>query len=143
MTLAHTTAIRNGLADYVADAHDTGGGTAVLQIRQSSTVLVEFDLPNPAFGAASTGVVTLLGVPIATTADASGTADNFITKDRRWIISQDYNALTAVAAGREAIVSTAATAASISRSSPGRARSIGAISTAACASCAASRAVSR
>lgn len=82
MTVTHTTAIRNGLADYVADQHDVGGGTSKLQIRDGVTVLIEFNLPNPAFGAAAAGIVTLLGVPIATTAAADGVADNFITLNR-------------------------------------------------------------
>lgn len=82
MTIAHTTAIRNGLADLVADAHDTGSGTAVLEIRDSTTVLVTVDFQNPAFGAAAAGVATLLGTPIATTGAADGVADNFLTKDR-------------------------------------------------------------
>ena len=104
MSVTHTTAIRNGLADYVADQHDVGGGTAVLQIRASTTVLIEFDLPNPAFGAASSGVVTLLGVPIATTADAAGVADNFVTRDRggTQILA---GSVTAVGMGGDIVVS--------------------------------------
>lgn len=82
MSITHTTAIRNGLADYTADQHDVGGGTAVLEIRAGSTVLITFNLPNPAFSAASVGIATLLGVPIATTASASGVADNFVTRNR-------------------------------------------------------------
>lgn len=82
MAVTHTTAVRNGLADYVADAHDAGGGTSRLEIRTSSTILVTFNFLNPAFGAASGGVASLLGVPINANAGAGGVADNFVTRDR-------------------------------------------------------------
>jgi len=83
MTINHGASTRNTLADATADAHDVGSGTAVLQVRDASNVvLVEFPLPNPAFGAASSGTVALLGVPIEVYAVATGTATNFVTRDR-------------------------------------------------------------
>lgn len=80
--ITHATATRNAISDAV-DAHiNTGGGTAVLKIRQSTTDLVSFNLQNPAFGASSSGTITLAGVPIAATAGAAGTADGFQILDR-------------------------------------------------------------
>lgn len=87
MALTHLTALRTILADAV-DAHvNTGAGTAVLRIRDSTTTLVDFDLQNPAFGAASSGVITLEGTPISAVAEAAGDADNFQIINRNGDIS--------------------------------------------------------
>lgn len=82
MSITHASGVRDDLADLVADAVDVGGGTAVLQIRDGTTLLVSFNLANPAFGAASSAVCTLNSTPIATTAVAAGDADNFRILDR-------------------------------------------------------------
>ncbi len=82
MAVTHTTAIRNALADLVADAHDVGSGTSVIEFRDATTVIVSFDLAATAFGAASSGIVTLASVPISAAAEASGEVDNFITRDQ-------------------------------------------------------------
>jgi hypothetical protein len=77
MAVTHPTVSRN----YLADAHDdyvnTGAGTAVLRLRDGTTTLGDFDLANPAFGAAAAGVITLASTPIAATASGTGTADNY------------------------------------------------------------------
>lgn len=87
MTISHLTALRTILADAV-DAHvNTGAGTAKVRIRDGSTTLVDFDLANPAFGAAAAGIITLDGTPIETTAVASGDADNFQIINRNGDIS--------------------------------------------------------
>lgn len=76
-------AARTAAADGVVDQMETGAGTAVLQLRTGAaptnitdaaagTLLASFNLPNPAFGGASSGVATLLGVPIAATGAAAG-----------------------------------------------------------------------
>lgn len=76
MAVTHSTALRNVLADAVDNyINTTGGGTAQVQILDGSTQLVSFDLANPAFGAASSGTITLNSTPIAGTASAAGTAD--------------------------------------------------------------------
>ena len=73
------------MADAHVDRTDLGAGTAVLRLytgtapagiadAPAGTLLVTFNLPNPAFGAAATGVATLLGVPIAAVGAAAGTA---------------------------------------------------------------------
>lgn len=88
LTLGNATTIASGARDAQADAFDTlintGGGTAVLRLRNSTTTLVSFNLSNPAFGASSSGAITLSGVTISATA-AAGTAtavDNYQILDR-------------------------------------------------------------
>jgi hypothetical protein len=68
------TGTRNALADAF-DAHvNTGAGTATFKLETSGDVEVaSFDLQNPAFGSASSGVITLAGVPIQDTSAAGGT----------------------------------------------------------------------
>ena len=78
MALTHATATRNALADQITAKVDTGTGTATLKIKDGGgTVLVTLNLPNPSFGAASNGVITLNGVPITANATAGGTAATF------------------------------------------------------------------
>jgi hypothetical protein len=85
MAVTHATALRTVLADAVDNYINTTGATDAsgdLVIRASTTILVTFVLANPAFGAASSGVITLASTPIAATASAAGTADNFQIRDR-------------------------------------------------------------
>lgn len=82
MAITLTATLRNAKADAVDDAVNTGVGTAQLVIRAGTTDLVAFSLPNPAFGAAATGTITLNGVPISANATAAGTADGFQVKNR-------------------------------------------------------------
>jgi hypothetical protein len=78
-----STAVRSALADAAVDSIDIGSGTAKLQLRTGTrptnvtdsatgTLLAEFSLPDPAFGAASSGVATANSVS-ATTGVADGT----------------------------------------------------------------------
>ena len=79
-----TTAARNAQADSFTTLIGTGGGTATLKLRNSTTTLVTFNLNNTPFGAASSGAITLAGVTISATASA-GTAtavDNYQILDR-------------------------------------------------------------
>ena len=76
MSVTHATAVRSALADLIDTLVNTGSGTAKVRLRDSTTTIVDFDLADPAFGAASSGVITLAGVPIAATASASGDVDN-------------------------------------------------------------------
>jgi len=83
MTVTHATTTRDALANQIDALVNTGAGTAVLRIRQSTTAVVNFNLQNPAFGDASSGVITLNGVPIVANAVAAGAAvDNFQLLDR-------------------------------------------------------------
>jgi hypothetical protein len=86
MAVTHAAGVRNSLANVVGDAHDAGSaGDAVLQLRDGSTVIVEFDLPDPAFDTApatAAGTITLQGVPIEVQAADDGDVDNFVTRDQ-------------------------------------------------------------
>lgn len=78
MSVTHATAVRSALADLIDTLVNTGTTNAggILRLRDSTTTIVDFDLADPAFGAAASGVITLAGVPIAATAAASGDVDN-------------------------------------------------------------------
>lgn len=61
MALTHTTAIRNGLADYVVDAIDGGAGDAngdIVIMTSGLSEIVTLSFSNPAFFAAAAGVAT-------------------------------------------------------------------------------------
>ena len=65
---------RNALADAFDALVNTGAGTAELRLQTSGDVEVAtFALPNPAFGAASGGVITGQGTPIQDTSATGGT----------------------------------------------------------------------
>lgn len=89
-TLKISTTARNTACDGIVDLCDAGGA-GTLEIRTGSqpanpgtaasgTLLATFTLPNPAFGAASTGVATLNAVT-SVTAAATGTAGYFRIKN--------------------------------------------------------------
>ena len=77
------TALRNALADEVDNQINTGAGTATLQFETSADAEVAtIDLQNPAFGAASTGTITLAGVPLSDTSATGGTTAQASIYDR-------------------------------------------------------------
>lgn len=77
------TATRNALANAFDDTVNTGSGTAMLKLETSGDVEVAtFNLQNPAFGAAATGVITLQGVPIQDTSATGGTVAQGSLYDR-------------------------------------------------------------
>lgn len=80
--VTHVTALRSAIADLVDTTINTGAGTAVLKLRDGTTDIVTFNLANPAFGAAASGIITLAGVPISAVAATSGDVDNFQILDR-------------------------------------------------------------
>lgn len=82
MAVTHDVAMRNVLADVVDDRINTGSGAAKVRLRASTTTIVDFDLPNPAFGSASGGAIVLNGIPIDATAAAAGVVDNAQILDR-------------------------------------------------------------
>lgn len=85
MAITLTTGARNAACNGIVDSVDTGAGTATLVFWASGvggTTLATFNLPNPAFGAAVTGVATLQGVTITATAAATGTVNAFSIEDR-------------------------------------------------------------
>ncbi len=85
MAITITSALRTTLADIIDDQVNTGGGTATIVIYAGSvggTTLGTFNLSNPAFGGASTGVITLASVPKTATAAGTGTAGFFAMFNR-------------------------------------------------------------
>ncbi len=87
MSVTHETALRSALANAVDDRINTGSGTAKLRLRDGTTTVVDFDLQNPAFGDAVSGVITLEGVPIPAVAAATGEVDNAQVIDRDGTVS--------------------------------------------------------
>src|SRR4051812_30026431 len=83
------TATQNAMMDAVETRVDIGAGAATVKLYSGTqpatantalsgnTLLATFTLDNPAFGAASSGTITLAGVPRATTGVAAGTATFF------------------------------------------------------------------
>jgi hypothetical protein len=68
------TIARNALADAFDDLVNTGSGTARFRLETSGgTAVATISLQNPAFGAASNGVITLQGTPLQDTNAAGGT----------------------------------------------------------------------
>lgn len=66
--------------DAVAALFDAGSAAGYLQFRASTTVIVEFDFNDPAFGAgtsAAPSVATAAGFPKNASAVAAGTMDNY------------------------------------------------------------------
>lgn len=77
MAVTHSTSSKNDATDAVVDSVDTGaGGNGTLVLKASTTTVATFALPNPAFGAASSGQATLNSVSNVS-ATASGTVDSF------------------------------------------------------------------
>lgn len=68
------TGARNALADAFDDYVNTGAGTANMKLETSADAEVAvFNFSNPAFGNASTGVITLADTPIQDTNANGGT----------------------------------------------------------------------
>ncbi len=70
------------MRDAIADAVDTRiGAAATIEFQTSGDVEVAtLTLSNPAFGASSTGVITLSGVPLSDTNATGGTMAKFRIK---------------------------------------------------------------
>lgn len=95
MSITHNTTLRSAIADLVDATVNTGAGTAKLRILDGATTVVDFDLADPAFGAASSGVITLQSTPIAAQAVATGAeVDNFqlLDKDAGVVLSGSVTA---------------------------------------------------
>lgn len=86
MAITHSTAVRNALADAIDDQVNAGTtdaqGDFVVQESAGPTDLIEWNLQDPAFGAAASGQITLAGTTLTTTADNTGTADQFEVRDK-------------------------------------------------------------
>lgn len=84
MAITHPTAARNALADEIDALVNTGSTDAQgdFVILDDTTDLIEFELSDPAFGAAAGGTITLAGTPKSATAGATGTADKFEVRNK-------------------------------------------------------------
>lgn len=106
MAISHTTAVRNGIADFVVDRVDAGAGAGTLVFQTSGDVEVAtLTFSTTAFGAAASGIATAATI----TSDTSATGGT-IAKFRIF----DSNALevlsgTAGSVGTEDIVLSTAT----------------------------------
>lgn len=77
------TAARNAACDAIVDLFDVGGaGSLLIGTTGMASTLATIPLNNPAFGAANTGVATLVVSPAVqdTSADNTGTAAEFQMK---------------------------------------------------------------
>lgn len=78
MALTLETGMRDDLANQMDDSINTGGGTSNMKLETSGDVEVAtLDFQDPAFGASSTGVITLQGTPIEDTGATGGTVAQF------------------------------------------------------------------
>jgi len=83
MALTLETNARNALGDALDDLINTGTGTSNLKFETSGDVEVAtIDFQNPAFGAWSTGVGTLQGVPLTDASATGGTIAQFSIYNR-------------------------------------------------------------
>lgn len=89
MALTFTITLRNIMADAIDDAVNAGSGAGKIQFAAAAdttftTLLAEITCQDPAFSAASNGVITLQGTPLSdTSANNSGTVGifRFVTSD--------------------------------------------------------------
>lgn len=88
MAVRLSASLANDLADAVDTAVNAGAGAGTIKIytgsqpatadtAASGTLLATFTLADPAFGPASSGTITLQGVPLTVAAAATGTAGWF------------------------------------------------------------------
>ena len=86
MAITHSTAARNTLADAIDTLINTGAGTSNFTFFNAQSVsLAVVDLDNPAFGAASSGAISLAGTPqegTASHATSNAVCSSFSIKDR-------------------------------------------------------------
>lgn len=98
------TATRSALADALDALINTGSGTANLKLESSADAeIATFDFANPAFGAASSGVITLEGVPITDASATGGTVAQASIYNRN---GDKVLEATAAASGAEVTVSS-------------------------------------
>lgn len=83
MAVTHAQAAKQAATNAVVDLIDVGAGSnGTLEILDGASVLVEFDLDEPAFGAAdANGVATAAAIAPAA-ATGAGTADGWRVKDK-------------------------------------------------------------
>ncbi len=83
MALTLETPLRDALANQITSELDTGATFADMRLETSGDVEVAtIVFQNPSFGAAATGVITLLGVPLSDTSATGGLVAQFSLFDR-------------------------------------------------------------
>lgn len=83
MALTLETTLRNVLANAITGELDTGATFADMRLETSADAEVAtIVFLNPSFGAAATGTITLLGVPISDTSATGGLVAQFSLFDR-------------------------------------------------------------
>lgn len=83
MALTLETVLRNILADEITAQMDLGTGTSAMKLETSADgEVATIDFQNPSFGAAATGTITLLGIPLSDTNATGGTVAQFSLYDR-------------------------------------------------------------
>lgn len=81
MAIVHSTATRNGIADYVVDQIDTGTGAGTLEFQTAADAeIATLIFSATAFGAAAAGVATAAAITSDTTANAGTIAKARIKK---------------------------------------------------------------
>lgn len=117
MTIRLPVASRNATADAIADAVDAGSGAGLVRVYTGSqpasadlaatgTLLAEFELNDPAFGAATAGAASLSVSPaVSTTGLAAGDAGWFRLLDSTETTVMD-GSVTATGGGGDLIMST-------------------------------------
>ncbi|MCH7993506.1 MAG: hypothetical protein IIB57_03580, partial [Planctomycetes bacterium] len=83
MALTLATVMRDDLANQMDTSINAGAGTSNMKLETSGDVEVAtINFQNPAFGAASAGVITLAGTPLSDTNASGGTVAQFSIYDR-------------------------------------------------------------
>lgn len=80
------------MCDAIVDLADAGAGAATIQIATAAfaSILATITCADPAYGAASSGVATLLSTPLQdTSADNTGTADVWRLRDSNNVVVFD------------------------------------------------------
>lgn len=95
MTIVLETVARDDMANAIDDSVNVGGGTAELRFETSGDAEVAtIALQNPAFGGASTGVITMAGQPISDASATGGVVAQFSIYDRAALKQLEGTVLT-------------------------------------------------
>lgn len=77
MALTLETGLRNDLANQIDDSVNTGGAGNLKFETAGDVEVATINFQNPAFGAAVSGVITLLGTPLEDSNADAGTIEHF------------------------------------------------------------------
>lgn len=103
------TVLRNVLADAIDAEINTGSGTATFIFETSGdSEVATINLQDPAFGAASSGVITLAGVTLSDTSATGGTVAQCSIEDKDGTKQLE---MTCGTSGTEIIISSTSVAA--------------------------------